>query len=54
MTIKGKCHCGATAFELSKVPKSVTRCTCTFCAKRGVLWANYSPEEVTFTSKSEL
>lgn len=54
MTIKGKCHCGATAFELAEAPKSVTRCTCTFCSKRGALWANYSPEEVSFTSKSEL
>jgi hypothetical protein len=54
MGIRGNCHCGATAFELKEAPTSVTRCTCTFCAKRGALWAHYRPEQVTFTSKSEL
>ena len=28
--IRGKCHCGATAFEVSGVPALVTRCSCVF------------------------
>lgn len=44
-TIRGKCHCGATQFEVSGVPADVTRCSCTFCAKRGGLWAYYEPAQ---------
>jgi hypothetical protein len=44
MSVKGSCHCGATQFEVNEVPTGVARCTCSFCAKRGVLWAYYSPE----------
>jgi len=39
MSIKGSCHCGATQFRISKRPETVTRCTCSFCSKRGTLWA---------------
>ena len=28
----------------------LTRCTCSFCAKRGVLWAYYSPAQFQLTS----
>jgi hypothetical protein len=45
MAIKGSCHCGATQFEVSVAPENVTRCTCSFCSKRGALWAYYSPAE---------
>ena len=38
MTVKGSCHCGATQFEVPTAPESVTRCTCSFCTKRGALW----------------
>jgi hypothetical protein len=48
MPIKATCHCGATQFEVSETPTSVTECNCTFCFKRGVLWAYYSPEQVRF------
>ncbi len=41
MAIKGSCHCGATQFEVSTAPEEVTRCTCSFCSKRGALWAYY-------------
>lgn len=51
--LKGKCHCGATAFEVSQPPASVTRCTCTFCAKRGGLWAYYAPKDFTLLSGRE-
>jgi hypothetical protein len=50
MAIRGKCHCGATAFTVAAAPKSVTRCTCTFCAKRGGLWAYYAPEQFELLS----
>ena len=42
---KGSCHCRATQFELSEPPKTVTRCTCSFCSKRGALWAYYIPAQ---------
>jgi hypothetical protein len=45
MAIKGSCHCGATQFEISEAPANVTRCTCSFCSKRGAMHAYYSPEQ---------
>ncbi|NNC16115.1 GFA family protein [Corallococcus exiguus] len=53
-TLKGSCHCGATRFEVTVHPKDVTRCNCTFCSKRGVLWAYYEPEQVTFTRRENV
>jgi hypothetical protein len=50
MAIQGKCHCGATRFELSASLRSVTRCTCTFCSKRGVLWAYCEPDQFAILS----
>jgi hypothetical protein len=47
MPLKGSCHCRATQFEVSEPPDSVTRCTCSFCTKRGPLWAYYKPESFT-------
>ena len=49
MTIVGKCHCGATQFEIEAAPESVTSCTCSFCSKTGALWAYFTPAEVKFT-----
>lgn len=45
MSIAGSCHCGATRFEIDVVPETATRCTCTFCTKRGALWAYCAPEQ---------
>lgn len=45
MTIKGSCHCKATMFEVSEAPQTVTQCTCSFCSKRGSLWAYYIPSQ---------
>jgi hypothetical protein len=45
MAIKGSCHCGATQFEIAEAPASATRCTCSFCSKRGALHACYSPDQ---------
>ncbi len=46
MTIKGSFNCEGTQFELTEAPASVTRCTCSFCSKRGALWA-YLPQAGT-------
>ena len=45
MILKGSCHCKATQFEVSEAPSSVTRCTCSFCSKRGLLHAYYKPAQ---------
>jgi hypothetical protein len=45
MAIKGSCHCGATQFTVAARPETVTRCTCTFCTKRGALWAYQDNED---------
>jgi hypothetical protein len=55
MTIKGSCHCGKVAFEIEGViPDKLTRCTCSFCAKRGALVAYYAPDQFNLTSASSL
>ena len=53
MTISGSCHCGNTRLEVSKAPKDVTRCTCSFCSKSGSLWAYYKPAQFRLTSAPE-
>src|SRR5882757_2094844 len=53
VAIKGSCHCGNTQFEVSEAPAGVTRCTCSLCAKRGALWAYYTPAQFRLTSPSE-
>jgi hypothetical protein len=51
MTVTGKCHCGKTAFEIDgKIPPTLTRCTCSFCAKRGHLYAYYEPAQFRLTT----
>ena len=53
MIIKGSCHCKATTFEVSEAPQTVIQCTCSFCSKRGSLWAYYVPEQFKLTSPPE-
>jgi hypothetical protein len=53
MAIKGSCHCGKTEFEVSEMPASVTRCTCSLCSKRGALWAYYTPAQFRLISAPE-
>jgi hypothetical protein len=53
MTVKGSCHCGDTKFEIEEAPASVTRCSCTFCSKRGALWGYYKPAQFRLTSTPE-
>jgi hypothetical protein len=45
MVIKASCRCKATTFEVF--------CTCSFCSKRGSLWAYYSPAQFKLTSPAE-
>jgi hypothetical protein len=53
VAIKGSRHCGNTKFEVSEQPSSVNRCTCSLCAKRGALWAYYTPAQFRLTSPAE-
>jgi hypothetical protein len=45
MSVNGSCHCRATQFTVAKRPATVTRCTCSFCTKRGALWAYQDHED---------
>lgn len=50
MTITARCHCGRTVMEVEgELPAELTRCTCSLCAKRGHLFAYFSPELFTVT-----
>ncbi len=47
--LTGRCHCGRNTFEVDgDLPEKLTRCTCSFCSKRGHLYAYYAPEQVRF------
>lgn len=51
MPITGSCHCGKTAFAIDgDIPAQLTRCTCSFCAKRGALWAYFQPVQFSVTT----
>lgn len=52
--VKGRCHCGKTAFRIdAELPKSVTRCTCSICSKRGALYAYYRPEQCSVSAHAD-
>lgn len=46
MPLIATCHCQGTTLEVSAPPTEVTACNCTFCSKRGVVWAYYAPDQV--------
>lgn len=50
MNLKGRCHCGATQFEVTRAPETVTVCNCTICYKKGALHAYYKPAEFRLTT----
>ena len=51
MTITGSCHCGKNVFEIDgDIPEKLTRCTCSFCSKRGTLYAYYEPAKFRLTT----
>ena len=48
--IESSCHCGEVRLEINRAPEEVTDCNCTLCRSYGVLWAYYSPKDVTVPS----
>jgi len=52
MSLVATCHCGATYIEVAVPPHDLTECNCSFCFKRGALWAYYPPGEVTVHADS--
>jgi hypothetical protein len=51
MPITAQCHCGKTAFEVDgEIPAKLTFCTCSFCSKRGHLYAYCEPGQFRLTS----
>ena len=49
--LTGRCHCGETVFEIDgELPQALTRCTCTFCSRRGTLYAYYEPKQLRVTA----
>jgi hypothetical protein len=51
MPITGSCHCGTTAFKIvGEIPAKLTRCTCSFCSKRGTLYAYFEPAQFHLTT----
>ena len=48
--ITGRCHCGDIAFQIDgDIPAELTRCTCSFCSKRGHLYAYFEPSKFVRT-----
>ncbi|MFZ6750865.1 GFA family protein [Undibacterium sp. Ren11W] len=53
MTITGSCHCGKIAFRIEgDIPTELTRCTCSYCSKRGALLAYYQPVQFQVTASA--
>ena len=53
MKYKGSCHYDQVVFEVeAEIPAMLTRCTCLFCTKRGMLHAYYTPEQFHLTIKT--
>ena len=51
MTITGSCHCGKVAFAIEgDIPAELTRCTRSFCAKRGTLYAYFQLAQFRLTT----
>ena len=48
--LTGRCHCERNVFEIdADLPTALIRCTCSLCAKRGVLHAYFQPARVRAT-----
>jgi len=46
--IEASCHCGAVKLTIAAPLAEVTECNCSICRRYGVLWAYYSPTQVSF------
>lgn len=40
------CHCGKVRLQVDDRPDLINACNCSFCAKSGAWWGNYSPSQV--------
>ena len=50
MTLTAHCHCKRNAFEIAgELPEKLTRCTCSFCSKRGQLYAYFRSDQFKAT-----
>jgi hypothetical protein len=47
VTVSASCHCGLIRLDIAEAPVTVTDCNCSICRRYGVLWAYYSPTQVT-------
>ena len=47
---RGSCHCGRVAFEVEADIKSVADCNCSYCTKKGALYYEVRPEQLTMLS----
>lgn len=48
MPLTARCHCGRCVLRVEgELPPALTRCTCSFCSKRGHLYAYFKPEQLT-------
>jgi hypothetical protein len=52
--IEASCHCGAVRLVCETAPTEITDCNCSVCRRYGVLWAYYSPTQVTQVPASAL
>ncbi len=51
----GGCHCGRVRYEVETDLGMVLSCNCSFCTKRGALWAYVGPDQFNLLSgKDEL
>jgi hypothetical protein len=46
MALIARCHCGAIQLKVETPPAEVASCNCSFCSKRGGLWAYYPAQDV--------
>lgn len=54
MSITGSCHCQKVTFFIEgDIPEKLTRCTCSFCSKRGVLYAYFQPTQLSLKAQPE-
>ncbi len=51
-SIDASCHCGALHLEIEAAPDSLTDCNCSVCRRYGVLWAYYSPKQVSIVPRA--
>lgn len=52
--VEASCHCGAVKLEIDKAPETVTDCNCSICHRYGVLWAYYSPKQVSISGPTDI